>query len=91
MVHDISILSPSDIRNLRVHRLGEKRRTFARRFCRSARTVQSWEQGVRRPDKLCLRIMCDIVASLTLPKSNGLGKDGFHATSRNDLLRVAQG
>mgnify|MGYP001614723502 CR=1 FL=1 len=66
MANSVTVLKPSDIRDLR-NRLGDKRRKFGKRFCRSDRTVEAWEVGRRSPDKLCLRIMRELVIQLNEP------------------------
>lgn len=42
-----------EVRTLRAA-LGEDTATFGARWHRSGRTVEGWEQGVRRPDPLVL-------------------------------------
>ena len=50
-------MSPADRRALVVYlraALGESTAMFAKRFARSSRTVEDWEQGRRSPDALAL-------------------------------------
>lgn len=47
-------LSPSAISGVRKS-LGETQVEFARRFCRTVRSVENWEQGVCHPDPLVVR------------------------------------
>lgn len=49
-------MTPDQIRALR-RALGESTAQFATRFARSARTIEAWEQGRRRPDPLALRLL----------------------------------
>ena len=49
-------MKPKEIQAIR-KALGENTETFAERFARSSRTVESWEQGLRDPDALVLRIL----------------------------------
>ena len=44
--------------------LGEDTATFAARWHRSARTVEDWEQGRRRPDPLVLEQLDEMQAFL---------------------------
>ena len=49
-------MGPKDIQALR-HAVGENAEQFGKRFSRSKRTVEDWEQGRRRPDALVLTMM----------------------------------
>jgi putative transcriptional regulator len=55
-------MSPETIQKIR-RALGEDATTFGRRFGRSGRTVEAWEQGRRRPDVLVLQSLARIVKS----------------------------
>jgi len=57
-------VSPSRISALR-RRLGENTSTFGARFARSGRTVEDWEGGRRRPDKLVRQLMKTLDAQPT--------------------------
>lgn len=50
-----------EVRTLRAA-LGENTATFGARWHRSGRTVETWEQGVRRPDPLVLEGMRTLAA-----------------------------
>jgi DNA-binding transcriptional regulator YiaG len=52
--------------------LGEDTATFGRRFCRSGRTVEDWEQGRRVPDPLCRRDLIVLAASLAVSENKTL-------------------
>jgi len=77
---DPPAVSPQDIVALR-HRVEMSQAVFARVLSVSTRTIQSWEQGLRRPSQSSLRllqvfqsrpdVMCEIV--------------GLHPTNR-DLI-----
>lgn len=47
-------MTAKDIASIR-KALGETRETFGERFSCSARTVESWEQGLRSPHPLVVR------------------------------------
>lgn len=49
MAHNTDAVTPETIRALRTA-LGESVTQFGKRFGRSGRTVEDWEQGRRRPD-----------------------------------------
>jgi putative transcriptional regulator len=49
-------LKPAEIRRIR-ERLHASQAVFARFLCVSAKAVQSWEQGARRPQKTALRLL----------------------------------
>lgn len=49
------------VRELRAD-LGENAATFAARWHRSPRTVETWEQGTRQPDPLVLEGMHQLAA-----------------------------
>lgn len=53
-------MTTGQIKKLR-ERLRESRVTFAQRFAVSPRTVEAWEQGLRRPSRLVLRDMVELV------------------------------
>lgn len=48
--------SPQEVRAIR-DKIGFSQRAFARLISVSVKTVQSWEQGLRRPDGAALRMM----------------------------------
>ena len=48
--------TPAAIRSLR-RMTGENAATFGRRFGRSARTIEDWEQGRHRPDALACKAL----------------------------------
>jgi DNA-binding transcriptional regulator YiaG len=52
-----------EVRALRAA-LGENVATFAARWHRAARTVETWEQGTRQPDPLVLDGMRALAASI---------------------------
>lgn len=67
-------MGPKEIQALR-HALGENSETFGKRFSRSKRTVEDWEQGRRRPDALVLTMMGKL--------ADGIDKKRKSAASRN--------
>ena len=52
-------IAADDIRRLR-RTLKENTTAFARRFSRSPRTVEDWEQGRRRPDAYVMAGLVDL-------------------------------
>lgn len=49
-------MTPEQIKSIRAA-LGENTAEFARRFARSPRTIENWEQGRRRPDPLAILLL----------------------------------
>jgi putative transcriptional regulator len=49
-------LKPDEIRRIRI-RLHASQAVFARFLCVSPKAVQSWEQGLRRPQSSALRLL----------------------------------
>jgi DNA-binding transcriptional regulator YiaG len=58
-------MTPADIQALR-RALGEDVDTFGRRFLKSGRTVENWEQGHRTPDALAQRELQRLARRLNL-------------------------
>lgn len=69
-------MTPKRIAALR-RRLGENVSTFGARFFRSGRTVEDWESGRRRPDKLVRLTMNGLENAVALAKGNRCGVIGF--------------
>jgi DNA-binding transcriptional regulator YiaG len=61
-------VTAEQIKTLRYH-LGESREIFGTRFAVSRRTVEGWEQGLRKPSKLTIR------ALVRLERRKGNGKE----------------
>ena len=61
----IEEMAPEDIRVLR-RTVAENVATFGRRFGRSGRTVEDWEQGRRRPNLLTMRALVALARRVTL-------------------------
>ncbi len=49
-------MKPAEIRRVRM-RLNASQAVFARYLCVSPKAVQSWEQGIRRPQSSALRLL----------------------------------
>jgi DNA-binding transcriptional regulator YiaG len=50
------IWTTTRIQRLR-HARGETTATFGAHFARTSRAIEEWEQGRRRPDGLCVRVL----------------------------------
>jgi len=59
---DTSML-PEEIKQLRAS-LGESTEEFGARFCKSGRTVEGWEQGMRSPDPLVITLIAKLQAEI---------------------------
>jgi DNA-binding transcriptional regulator YiaG len=64
----VPTMSAADIKRLRQD-TGENAATFGKRFHRSGRTVEDWEQGRRQPDSLVSAMMLRL--RRTLDRSQG--------------------
>lgn len=61
-------MTPDQIKALR-NTLGESTDDFGKRFARSGRTVEDWEQGRRNPDPLILSMLAQISPKKKVKKS----------------------
>jgi DNA-binding XRE family transcriptional regulator len=75
-----------EIRALRAA-LDETTTHFAKRFWRSARTIEDWEQGRRHPDALCRQILKKLRAGQAKKRRNTLKRK--HLSHSDKITRSA--